>query len=60
MITRDAPIISQDLSIIVLKIFPQQSQSFLKTKPIILNNNVSRKMLLLGKNDQQYNGGMEL
>ena len=38
-VSRDAPIIPQNLPITVLRISPKPNQFFPKTKPIILDNN---------------------
>ena len=46
-LARDEPIIPQNLPIILLRIFPEPSQVFLKTKPIIFNNNFA---LILAEN----------
>ena len=41
VITRDAPIIPQNLPIILLRVSREPSPLFLETKPIILDNNLT-------------------
>ena len=59
-ISRDAPIIPQNLPIILLGISPEPSQLFLTTKPIILDNNFYIKYNAEMKSGNNYRRPVEV